>query len=76
MEKADGDEWGDLGWVVWGLRWGRRWYVESPYILTSLFRANENGCRVFRGKNREQGGSKETRTRGLKEGGDGEERVR
>jgi hypothetical protein len=39
--------------------------------------ANENGCRVSRGsQNRERGGSKETRTRGLKEGGDGEERVR
>ncbi len=25
------------------MRWGRRWYVESPHILTSLFRANENG---------------------------------
>jgi hypothetical protein len=58
------------------LRWGRRWYVESPHILTSLFRANENGCRVSRGKNRERGRSKKTRTRGLKEGGDGEERVR
>ncbi len=46
------------------------------HILTSLFRANENGCRVPRGKNRERGGSKKTRTRGLKEGGDGEERVR
>jgi hypothetical protein len=45
-------------------------------MLTSLFRANENGCRVSRGKNRERGGSKETRPRGLKEGGDGEEGVR
>jgi hypothetical protein len=53
------------------------WYVESPHILTNLFiRANVNGCWVSRGKNRECGGSKETRTRGFKEGGDGEERVR
>jgi hypothetical protein len=50
--------------------------VESLHILTSLFRANESGCRVSRGKNRERGGSKETRTRGLKEERDGDERVR
>ncbi len=51
--------------------------MESPHILTSLFRANENGCRVSRGKNRERGGSKETRARGLKERGvGGEKRVR
>ncbi len=41
--------------------------MESLHILTSLFRANENECRVSRGKNRERGGSKETRT--LKGGG-------
>ena len=46
-------------------------YVESPHILASLFGANENGCRVSRSKNGEGGGSKDTRARGLKEGGDG-----
>jgi hypothetical protein len=50
--------------------------VESPHTLTSLLRGNKNGCRVSRSKNRERGGSKETRARGLKEGVDGEERVR
>jgi hypothetical protein len=46
--------------------------VKSPHILASLFGApNENGCRVSRGKNGEGGGSKYTRARGLKEGGDG-----
>ncbi len=70
FDGEGGDEWGELGWVGWGLRWGRR------HILTSLFRANENGWWVSRGKNRERGESKETRTRDLKEGGDGEERVR
>ncbi len=28
----------------------RGWYVESPHILARLFGANENGCRVSRGK--------------------------
>ncbi len=60
VDGEGGDEWGNLGSVGWGLRW----YVESPHILTSLFRANENGCRVYRGKDRERGGSKKTRTRG------------
>ncbi len=49
--------------------------MKSPHILASLFRANENGCRVFRSKNGEGGGSKDTRARRLKEGGDGQERV-
>ncbi len=47
--------------------------MESPHVLTSLFRANENGYRVSRGKNRERGGGKETRAGSLKEGGDGKE---
>ena len=45
--------------------------MKSLYILASLFGANENGCRVSRGKNGERGESKYTRARGLKEGGDG-----
>ncbi len=50
--------------------------MKSPHILAGSFRANKNGCRVSRGKNGQGGGGKETRTRGLKEGRDGEERVR
>ncbi len=51
--------------------------MESPDILAGSFRANNNGCRVSRGKNGQGDGGKETRTRGLKEGErDGEERVR
>ncbi len=50
VDGEGGDECGDLGWVGCGLRWGRRWYVESSHILTSLFGANENGCRVSRRK--------------------------
>ena len=49
--------------------------MESPHILAGLFGANENGCRVSGNKNGEGGGSKDTRARILKEGGDGEERV-
>ncbi len=65
MEKAEisgtrGDEVG-----VDGGGWG--WYVESPHVLISLFRANENGCRVSWGKNRERGGGEETRAGRLKE---------
>jgi hypothetical protein len=48
-------------------------YVESPHILASLFRANENGIRVSRGKNGEKGGSKYTRAGGLQERGNDEE---
>jgi hypothetical protein len=43
------------------------------HILVSLVRANENGCRVSRGRNGERGGSKYTRDGGLKERGDGKE---
>ena len=43
--------------------------MEPPHSLASLFGANENGCRVSRSKNGEGGGSKDTRARGLKEGG-------
>ena len=49
--------------------------MESPHILAGLFGANENGCRVSRGKNGEGGWGKDTRAGGLKEGGDGYERV-
>jgi hypothetical protein len=49
--------------------------VESPHILTGSFRANKNGCRVSRGKDKKRGGGKETRARGLKEREDGEEGV-
>jgi hypothetical protein len=52
------------------------WNVESPHILDGSFRANTNGCRVSWGKNGQCSGGEETRTRGLKEGRDGEERVR
>jgi hypothetical protein len=54
-------------------RWG--WDVESPHILADSFRANKNGCRVSQRKDGECGGGEEAGTRGLKEGGDGEERV-
>ena len=52
------------------------WDVESPHVLADSFRANKNGCRVSRRKDRECGGGEEAGTRGLKEGGNGEERVR
>ncbi len=52
-----------------------RWDVKSPHILAGSFRANENGCRVSRGKNGKCGGGEEVRTRGLEEWGDGEKRV-
>jgi hypothetical protein len=56
-------------------RWG--WDVESPHVLADSFRANnKNGCRVSRRKDGECGGGEEAGTRGLKEGGDVEERVR
>ncbi len=64
---------------MWGIRvvvgrWG--WDVESPHVLADSFEANKNGCRVSRRKDGECGGGEEAGTRGLKEGGDGEERVR
>ncbi len=34
-----------------------RWDVESPHILAGSFRADENGCRVSRGKNGKCGGN-------------------
>ena len=53
------------------------WDVESPHIfLADSFRANKNGCRVSRGKNGQCAVDEEARARGLKKGGDGEERVR
>jgi hypothetical protein len=64
---------------VWGIRGvvGRwEWDVESPYVLADSFRAKKNGCRVSRRKDRECGRGEEAGTRGLKEGRDGEERVR
>ncbi len=63
--------WGIRG-VVW--RWG--WDVESPHILADSFKASKNGCRVSRRKNGECGGGEEAGTRVVKEGGDGEEKVR
>ena len=59
MEKADIREtkWGGGGG---GLRGGWGWDVESPHVLTSLFGANEDGCRVSGGKYRERGGCEET----------------
>jgi hypothetical protein len=51
------------------------WNVESPHILADSFRANKNECRVSRVKDGQCGGGEEARARGLKEGGDGEERV-
>jgi hypothetical protein len=63
---------------VWGIRglvgW-RGWDVESPHILADSFRANKNGCRVSWRKDGKCGGGEEAGTRGLKEGGDGEEGV-
>ena len=63
-------------WIIRGVVgwWG--WDVESPHVLADSFRANKNGCRVSRRKDGECGGGEEAGTRGLKEGGDGEERVR
>ncbi len=52
-----------------------RWDVESPHILADSFTANENGCRVSRGKNGKCGGSEEAGTRGLEEWRNGEKRV-
>ncbi len=49
---------------------------ESPHVLADSFRANKNGFRVSRRKDGECGGSEEAGTRGLKEGGYGEEGVR
>ncbi len=69
------DKWGEVGGVGWRLRGGWGWDVESPHVLTSLFGANEDGCRVSRGKNRKRGGGEETRAEGLKEGGDCEKGV-
>ena len=64
---------------MWGIRgvvgrWG--WNVESPHIIADSFRANKNECRVSRRKDGECGGGEDAGARGLKEGGDGEERVR
>ncbi len=65
---------------MWGIRgvvgrWG--WDVKSPHVLADSFRANENGCRVSWRKDGKCGGGEEAGTiRGLKEGGDGEERER
>ncbi len=53
---------------------GKMW--SRPHILADSFRANKNGCRVSWRKDEECGGGEEAGTRGLKEGGDGEERVR
>ncbi len=50
--------------------------MESPHVLDGSFRTNKNGCWVSGGKNGQCGGVKETRTRGLKEGRDGKEKVR
>ncbi len=63
---------------MWGIRgvvgrWG--WDAESPHILADSFRANKNGCWFPRGKNGQCGGGEEARATGLKERGDGEERV-
>ncbi len=52
VDGEGGDEWSSREWVRWRFRGYRRWYVEPPHILTSLFGANENWCRVSRGKNR------------------------
>ena len=49
--------------------------VESPHVLADSFGANKNRCRVSRRKDGEGGGGEEAGTRGLKEGGDGEEGV-
>ncbi len=65
---------------MWGIRgvmgWWEGWDVESPHVLADSFRANKNGCRVSWRKDGECGGGEEAGTRGLKEGGDGKERVR
>ncbi len=63
-------------WGIWGLvgRWG--WDVESPHILTDSFRAKKNRCRISRRKDGECGRGEEAGPRGLKEGGDGYERMR
>ncbi len=50
--------------------------MKSSYILTGSFRANQKGCRVSRGKDGKFVGGMETKARNLKEGADGEERVR
>ena len=50
--------------------------MESPHNLADSNRANKNGCRVSRRKDGECGGGEDAGIRGLKEGGDGEERVR
>ena len=60
-------------WGVRGLVGWRGWDVESPHILADSFRANKNGCRVSWRKDGKCGGGEEAGTRGLKEGGDGEE---
>ncbi len=52
------------------------WNVESSHILVGSFRTHKNGCRVSGYKNGKCGGGEDTRTRGLKEGRDGEERMR
>ena len=62
-------------WGVRGLVGWRGWDVESPHILADSFRANKNGCRVSWRKDGKCGGGEEAGTRGLKEGGDGEEGV-
>ena len=71
MEKAEvsevivgesGGGWGGSGEGMWS---------RHTFSLACLEQANENGCRVSRGKNGKGGGSKDTRARGLKEGGDG-----
>ena len=49
--------------------------VESPHILASSFRTDENRCRVSRCKDGEGGGGEEARARGLKKRGYGEKRV-
>jgi hypothetical protein len=51
MEKADIRE-TKLG-MCGGVGGGSGWDVESPHVLVSLFRANEDGCRVSGGKYRE-----------------------
>ena len=50
--------------------------MEAPHILADSFRANKNGCRISRRKDGECGRGEEAGPRGLKEGGDGEERMR
>ncbi len=59
--------WGIRGLVGW-----RGWDEESPHVLADSFGANKNRCRVSRRKDGKCGGAG---TRGLKEGGDGEEGV-